>query len=97
MSNTTLSVSERLAKVDEIRSSAKSSGPTEVSDELFAELACAGSVSNRIRLLHRKGWTTSNIAKVLEKRYQHVRNVLKADEERALIKRMQAEKAQARS
>lgn len=93
-----LTIAERLAKVDEInkRSNAASETRT-VTDEDFAALAVAGSVSNRIRYLHQQGFSTSNIAKILDKRYQHVRNVLKADEDRALIKRMEAAKAAARA
>lgn len=34
------------------------------------------TVSGRIRYLHSENYTTSQIAKVLGKRYQHVRNVL---------------------
>lgn len=39
------------------------------------------SVSDRIRTLDRAGYTRSEIAKFLGKRYQHVRNVLVGDEQ----------------
>lgn len=35
-----------------------------------------GAVSKTIRQLHSEGFTTGQIAKMLNKRYQHVRNVL---------------------
>lgn len=34
------------------------------------------TTSSKIRLLDSKGFTRSEIAKILNKRYQHVRNVL---------------------
>lgn len=34
------------------------------------------SISARIRYLHKAGWSRGDIARSLDKRYQHVRNVL---------------------
>ncbi len=39
-------------------------------------LAALPTTSARIRHLDSKGYTRSQIAKILDKRYQHVRNVL---------------------
>src|ERR1700680_2056263 len=39
--------------------------------------------SDKIRALHRAGWSRSKIADALKIRYQHVRNVLVQDEARA--------------
>jgi hypothetical protein len=41
------------------------------------------NVSAKIRELHALGMSRSQIAKALNKRYQHVRNVLVADERKA--------------
>lgn len=38
------------------------------------------TVSHKIRYLNREGFTRSQIAHILNKRYQHVRNVLVEDE-----------------
>jgi hypothetical protein len=50
------------------------------SDEIFQKIAggemIRGGVSKTIRELHSIGYTTGQIAKMLNKRYQHVRNVL---------------------
>lgn len=50
------------------------------SDEIFTKVAggemIRGGVSKTIRELHSAGYTTGQIAKMLNKRYQHVRNVL---------------------
>lgn len=40
-----------------------------------AELATCSSKSNKIRMLLANGWTRGEVAKRLEIRYQHVRNV----------------------
>jgi hypothetical protein len=40
------------------------------------------NVSDKIRALHRYGVPRAEIAKILDKRYQHVRNVLVADEQK---------------
>jgi hypothetical protein len=41
------------------------------------------NVSSKIRALHSYGVPRAEIAKLLNKRYQHVRNVLVADEQKA--------------
>lgn len=50
------------------------------SEEIFDKVAggemIRGGVSKTIRELHSCGFTTGQIAKMLNKRYQHVRNVL---------------------
>lgn len=50
------------------------------SEQIFQQIAGGetqrGAVSKTIRQLHADGFTTGNIAKMLNKRYQHVRNVL---------------------
>jgi hypothetical protein len=50
------------------------------STEIFQSLAggeqMRGAVSKTIRALSAEGYTTGQIAKLLGKRYQHVRNVL---------------------
>lgn len=38
------------------------------------------TVSHKIRYLNREGFTRAQIAQILKKRYQHVRNVLVEDE-----------------
>lgn len=45
-------------------------------------LAGQVTVSDRIRALHRGGYSRAEIARLLNKRYQHVRNVLVDDERR---------------
>lgn len=50
------------------------------SDAIFTKVAggelMRGAVSQTIREMHAAGFTTGEIAKRLNKRYQHVRNVL---------------------
>ena len=50
------------------------------SKDIFEKIAggelMRGAVSQTIRELHAAGFTTGEIAKKLNKRYQHVRNVL---------------------
>jgi hypothetical protein len=41
-----------------------------------ADLNALATVSSKIRFLHALGWKRSQIALKLNKRYQHVRNVL---------------------
>ena len=50
--------------------------------ELKAGLEACTTVSDRIRLLDRAGYARADIARILNKRYQHVRNVLEADAQR---------------
>jgi hypothetical protein len=47
--------------------------------------ATAATVADKIRALHRAGYSRSEIAALLGKRYQHVRNVLVDDQRRASI------------
>ena len=58
----------------------KESLTTMSSEQLFTTLGggemMRGGVSKTIRELHSYGFTTGTIAKMLNKRYQHVRNVL---------------------
>ncbi|MGD9727624.1 MAG: hypothetical protein AB7L09_21555 [Nitrospira sp.] len=55
---------------------AELSSPKEVFDKFGGEFL-RGNVSVTIRELSYLGFTTSQISKLLGKRYQHVRNVLK--------------------
>jgi hypothetical protein len=50
-------------------------------------VASAATVSDKIRALNEAGYSRAEIAKLLDKRYQHVRNVLEADKIRAPAKR----------
>ena len=43
------------------------------------QLGTFSTVSDRIRYLNKEGYTRSQIARYLNKRYQHVRNVLVQD------------------
>ncbi len=52
-------------------------------DALCDELDRISTVSDRIRLLDRNGFERAEIARLLGKRYQHVRNVLEGDRARA--------------
>ncbi|MCB1367161.1 MAG: hypothetical protein KDK00_05320 [Rhodobacteraceae bacterium] len=56
----------------------------------FAELENIATVSDKIRHLDQKGYARADIARILGKRYQHVRNVLEAD----ALKAAQASEAQ---
>lgn len=47
--------------------------------ELASKVEAIGTVSDKIRLLDRHKYPRAEIAKILEKRYQHVRNVLERD------------------
>ena len=47
--------------------------------ELRLDLERLSTVSDKIRLLDRKGIERADIARILDKRYQHVRNVLERD------------------
>ena len=47
-----------------------------VGEELDVELSKLPTTSSKIRFLNSKGLTRSQIAKKLNKRYQHIRNVL---------------------
>jgi len=52
---------------------------TQTNEQTFdaqSYIAQAGSVSNAIRTLAKEGKSRGQIAKMLDKRYQHVRNVL---------------------
>jgi len=46
-------------------------------------VASSATVSDKIRALNEAGYSRAEIAKLLGKRYQHVRNVLEADKIRA--------------
>lgn len=50
-----------------------------LSKEVQTELDKIESVSNKIRFLDRQGFTRADISRILNKRYQHVRNVLEED------------------
>src|SRR5271157_5515541 len=52
--------------------------------ELMQITAGLKTKSDKIRALHRAGWSRSKIAEALKIRYQHVRNVLVGDEARAV-------------
>ena len=54
----------------------KTNAKIEVAFDKEAYIAAAGSVSAAIRGLTAEGKSRSEVAKLLEKRYQHVRNVL---------------------
>jgi len=47
--------------------------------DLKDQLAALDTVADRIRLLDRSGYARADIARILGKRYQHVRNVLERD------------------
>jgi len=51
--------------------------------EVISLTAGLQTTSDKIRALHRAGWSRSKIADALNIRYQHVRNVLVQDERRA--------------
>lgn len=54
-------------------------GAVNVPDWLDAELAGIETISDKIRRLDGEGFERADIARILGKRYQHVRNVLEAD------------------
>ena len=47
-----------------------------ISDDLKSKLIALPSVSAQMRLLESEGFKRARIAKILNKRYQHVKNVL---------------------
>jgi len=51
----------------------------ELANSLSGELDGCTTVSDKIRLLDQRGIARADIARILGKRYQHVRNVLEAD------------------
>lgn len=51
----------------------------QLSNETLARLNRVTTVSDKIRLLDREGYARAEIARILDKRYQHVRNVLERD------------------
>lgn len=53
-----------------------------LSKEVQAELDKIETVSNKIRFLDRQGFTRADISRILNKRYQHVRNVLEEDKKK---------------
>ncbi len=62
-----------------------------LSDEVRSDLDHLSTVSDKIRLLDRKGYERADIARILGKRYQHVRNVLEADRKKAAARARAAE------
>ncbi len=48
-------------------------------EDLQAQLGQTTTIADRIRLLDRRGYKRAEIARILDKRYQHVRNVLERD------------------
>lgn len=50
-----------------------------LSASIQAELARYTTTSDKIRYLNSKGFSRGSISKILNKRYQHVRNVLTQD------------------
>lgn len=50
-----------------------------LSDSIKSELNKYSTTSDKIRFLNAKGFSRGTISKILEKRYQHVRNVLTQD------------------
>ena len=50
-----------------------------LSDSIKSELNKYETTSDKIRFLNAKGFSRGAISKILEKRYQHVRNVLTQD------------------
>lgn len=58
-------------------------GAIKVPDWLDAELAGIETISDKIRRLDGEGFERADIARILGKRYQHVRNVLEADAKKA--------------
>ena len=51
-----------------------------LSSSLQKELDSIPTVSGKIRFLHKKDFSRGDISRILNKRYQHVRNVLVEDE-----------------
>ena len=62
-------------------------------DALRSDLDRLSTVSDKIRLLDRNGYERADIARILGKRYQHVRNVLEADRRKAAAKDSTAQAA----
>lgn len=56
----------------------KKQAPT-LDKKVQAELNEISTVSNKIRFLNAKGYSRADISRILNKRYQHVRNVLVED------------------
>lgn len=54
-----------------------------IQDFKDSDLEAIKTTSDKIRFLNRYGWTRADIARKLSVRYQHVRGVLVADEEKA--------------
>jgi len=50
--------------------------------EMQKELDAIETVSNKIRYLDKAGFTRADISRILNKRYQHVRNVLEEDKKK---------------
>ncbi len=50
-----------------------------IDKDLAEKLESTGTVSDKIRLLNTKGYPRAEIARILGKKYQHVRNVLEND------------------
>jgi len=50
--------------------------------EIQKELDAIETVSNKIRYLDKAGFTRADISRILNKRYQHVRNVLEEDKKK---------------
>lgn len=50
--------------------------------EVQKELDAIETVSNKIRYLDKAGFTRADISRILNKRYQHVRNVLEEDKKK---------------
>lgn len=55
----------------------------ELQPDLKRRLGELNTVADRIRLLDREGIARADIARILDKRYQHVRNVLERDREKS--------------
>jgi len=55
--------------------------------ETSSQLRKTVTISDKIRYLDRKGFARAEIARILGKRYQHVRNVLEADKKKLLAER----------
>lgn len=64
----TLNTSDLVSEIQKRKESANS--------EIMSELSNMNSKSSKIKFLNQKGYTRSEIAKILNIRYQFVRNVL---------------------
>ena len=61
--------------LEEIKMNQKKETP-KLSTSITTELNSLPTISSKIRYLNKKGYDRGDISRILQKRYQHVRNVL---------------------